>query len=251
MADTVRIERRDRVAIITLSRPAKKNALDLPTWHAFRAALAEARTDPGVHVVLVTGDGGDFCSGSDVADLTSGASKEEHPSRSVIELLCEFDKPLFAAVDGVAVGFGLTMLLHCDIVFVTPGARFRSPFVGLGVVPEAGSTLLLSLRVGSGRAAEIFFSGDFLGGERAVEIGLAQRLVASEDLRRVALETARQVAENSLPALQETKRLLLEARGDAVNAAHQREREAFIELLESGRDDAGAARLGGPERSTS
>ncbi len=230
---TVQVERADRVATVTLTRPAKKNALDLVTWHAFHEALLETRSDPDVHVVLLTGAGGDFSSGMDVTQMNSNSAQGEHPSRSVIELICEFDKPLFAAVDGVAVGFGFTLLLHCDVVYVTPGARLRAPFVELGVVPEAASTALLPLRVGSGRAAEIFFCADFLGGKRAVEIGLAQGLVSSEALRETALESARQVAARPLAALRETKRLLLEARREVVDAAHRRERKAFIELLGS------------------
>jgi len=228
----VRVEHEDRVAKLTLDRPAKKNALDRATWRAFHAALAEAREDPEVHVVLVTGAGGNFCSGNDVTDMTA-ENAGGHPSALVIDLLCGFDKPLFAAVEGVAVGFGLTFLLHCDFVFVTPDARLQAPFVHLGLVPEAGSTHLLPLRVGTANAAEIFFGAEFFDGKRAVEMGLAQSAVSSETLMETALSRARQVAAHPLAGLRETKRLLLETRREGLHTAHQREREAFVALLRS------------------
>jgi len=227
----VGFESKDRVATLTLNRPAKKNALDIASWIAFRDALIRAREDPEIHVVLVTGAGGNFCSGMDVVEMNSRNVDEEHPSSSVIELLTEFDKPLFAAVEGVAVGFGLTILLHSDFVYVTPDARIRAPFVPIGLVPEAGSTYLLPLRVGATAAAEIFLAADFFDGRRAVEIGLAQRTVPSERLMAEALARAKQVAAHPLAAVQETKRLLLAARRESVSAAHQRERDVFVTLL--------------------
>ena len=230
---TLRVEREDRVAILTIDRPKKKNALDVRTWRAFHAALVEAKEDPGIHVVLVTGAGGNFCAGNDLTEMTPEVADGEHPSSTVIGEIGRFDKPIFAAVEGVAVGFGLTFLLHCDFVFVASDARLRAPFVGMGFVPEAGSTYLLPKRVGPAQAAEILFGADFLDGERAVEIGLALRAVTAERVLEVAKARAQEIAAQPLAALRETKRLLIAERLDALTAAHMREREAFVALLDS------------------
>jgi enoyl-CoA hydratase/carnithine racemase len=229
----VRVEREGRVATLTIDRPAKKNALNVATWRAFHSALVETKEDPGIHVVLVTGAGGNFCAGNDVTEMRPEVEGDTHPSSTVISLISEFDKPLFAAVEGVAVGFGLSLILHSDFVFIAPDARLRAPFVEIGVVPEAGSTYLLPARVGPIHAAEIFFGAEFFDGERAFEIGLVHQVVAAERLLETAQARAKQIAAHPLAALQETKRLLIDGRLEALRSAHQREREAFIKLLGS------------------
>ena len=138
-------------------------------------------------------------------------------------------------MNGVGVGVGLTMLLHCDLVYVAERARLRAPFLSLGLVPEAGSTLLLAMWVGHQRAAEIFFTGEWVSAEQAVELGLAARALPEEELLPATLATAAAIAKQPLAALRETKRLLLATRADALRAARARE------------DAVQVTRIGSPE----
>ena len=230
------------VALLTLNRPERKNAFDNRMWAEFLAALRRLLADPAVRVVVLRGAGGDFTAGADMAVIDDpGAASEqqegaEHPFSIVLDLLTGgFDKPLLAAVDGVAVGFGLTVLLHCDLVWVSERARLRAPFVRLGVVPEAGASFLLPALVGYRRAARILFTGDWIAGPEAVELGIAEACLEPEQVVAAALEAAARIAAGPPGAVRATKRLLLETRRDQVRAALAREADAF------------AARLGTPE----
>jgi enoyl-CoA hydratase/carnithine racemase len=153
--------------------------------------------------------------------------------RGFMDLMIEFDKPLIAAVNGVGVGIGLTMLLHCDIVYIAEGARLRAPFVALGVVPEAASSYLLPLTIGYQQAADVLFTGDWIDAKRAVELGIAIRVCAPEELLPVARAKAAAIAAQPLGSLRHTKRLLLATRTEQVRTARSREEEAFEERLAS------------------
>src|SRR5215831_1869142 len=183
---------------LTLNRPAQKNAFNSLQWRELRDALAEARASDSVRAVLLTGAGGAFTAGQDLSEMaqstTAPAGGGEHPFGLFMEELCKFDKPLVAAVNGVAVGIGLTILLHCDFVYVARGARLRAPFVTLGVVPEAASSYLLPLVVGWRAAQELLFGDGWLDAERAAQIGLANRACAPEELLAVAEKQAAELA---------------------------------------------------------
>ena len=142
-----------------------------------------------------------------------------------------FEKPLLAAVNGVGVGLGLTILLHCDIVYIAEGARLRVPFVSLGVVPEAASSYLLAARVGHQNAAEIFFTADWVSSARAVEVGLAARELAPDELIPAIRALAARIAVHPPSAMRHTKRLLHMSRRDAIHSARVREDEAFRERV--------------------
>jgi enoyl-CoA hydratase/carnithine racemase len=144
-----------------------------------------------------------------------------------------FDKPLLAAVNGVGVGLGLTLLLHCDVVYIARGARLRVPFVSLGVVPEAASSYLLPLRVGHQAAAEILFTADWVSSARAVEIGLAARELAPEQLLPEMNALAARIAQHPIGSLRHTKRLVRECEREAIRAARAREDDAFRERIGS------------------
>jgi enoyl-CoA hydratase/carnithine racemase len=227
---TVSEEVSDGVAVLTLNRPARRNAFNDQQYDELRAALAAAQADDRSRVVLITGAPGAFSAGQDISEMGSG--RQFTP---FVDQLATFDKPLLAAVNGVAVGIGVTMLLHCDIVYVAESARLRVPFVALGLVPEAGSTLLLPMVMGWQRAAEAFFTAKWLSAGDAVAAGLARRAVADDQVVAVALATAREIAAQPPAAVQQTKQLLLAARADAVRTARARE------------DVSQAARLGSPE----
>jgi enoyl-CoA hydratase/carnithine racemase len=228
--ETLIEELRDAVAVITLNRPERRNAFNNRLYDDTRAALAEARDDDRVHAVLITGAAGAFSAGQDIGEMGSG-----HAFAPFVDELSSFDKPLLAAVNGVAVGIGLTMLLHCDVVYVGESARLRAPFVSLGLVPEAGSSLLLPLVVGPQRAAEVLFTNEWINASRAVEIGLAARALPDFELLPAALAKAAEIAAQPLAALRHTKQLLLACRADALHVARARENQAM------------AARMGSPE----
>jgi enoyl-CoA hydratase/carnithine racemase len=236
-AEPVLYELRDHVALLTWNRPAKKNAFDGALWRAATAALARAQADPAVRVVVATGAGGNFSAGVDLSDLASAGAGEAggeaaaHPAQAMMELLCRFEKPLVAAADGVGVGIGLTFLLHCDFAYVSDRVRLRAPFVRLGVVPEAGSSVLFPLILGWRNAVEVVFGAEFIDGPRAVALGIANACVPAQRLLDTALERARALARQAPRALQATKRLLLEARRDQVQAGLARENRAFAQLL--------------------
>ncbi len=226
------------VLLLTLNRPERKNAFNHAMWCDLRDALHQAQDDDRVRVVVVTGAGTAFSAGQDLSEMIDGGTAEiagEHGFPSFMDRLCGFDKPLFAAVNGVGVGIGLTFLLHCDFVYIARGARLRAPFVTLGVVPEAASSFLLPALIGYRNAVALLFESDFIAAERAAELGIATRVCEPVALLATALGHARDLAAKPLGSLRWTKRLLLATRQDAVAAARRREDAAF------------AVRVGSPE----
>jgi enoyl-CoA hydratase/carnithine racemase len=220
------------VRLLTLNRPAQKNAFNTVQWRELREALAEARADATVRVVVLTGAGGAFSAGQDLSEMAaattaSDSAPAQHPFGMFLDELVAFDKPLVAAVNGVAVGIGLTILLHCDFVFVAEGARLRAPFVTLGVVPEAAASHLLPFVIGWRESIELLYGDGWLDAKRAVELGLANRLCAPGELVDAARTQAQALAELPPEALQHTKRLLLATRDAEVRAARAREDDAF------------------------
>jgi enoyl-CoA hydratase/carnithine racemase len=227
MRETIIESTEDRVRTLTLNRPKARNAFNSQLWEDLRDSLVEASSDDDVRAVILTGAPGAFTAGQDLSEMKAPPGGGDYPFASCMETIIEFDKPLIAAVNGVGVGFGLTILLHCDMVYIAEGARLKVPFVSLGVVPEAASSFLLPLRVGHQNAAEIFFTAGWVSSSRAVEIGLAMREVPPEDLMAEVKALAARVAAHPLGALRHTKRLVRESRIDAVRAARAREDEAF------------------------
>ena len=219
------------VLLITMNRPERKNAFNNELWCDFRDALAEARQNDAVHATVVTGAGDAFSAGQDLSAMIGGDSSQsgsEYGFSSFMDQLCAFDKPLIAAVNGVGVGIGLTLLLHCDYVYIARGARLRAPFVTLGVVPEAASSYLLPALIGYRKAIDLLFESDFISAERAVELGIASQLCDPDELLADALERARRLAAKPLGSLRWTKRLVLATRQDQVAVARRREDDAFL-----------------------
>lgn len=234
---TVLIERDGEVLVATLNRPDKKNALTGAMYRALREALLTASADAHVGAVLVTGAGGAFCAGNDIGDfLAENRAQSEGaragPGGEFIRALARFDKPLLAAVEGAAVGVGTTFCLHCDLVYAAPSARFAMPFVNLGLVPEAGSSMLVPRRFGQGVASELLLLGETIDAARAREIGLVNEVVAAEALKAHALAKAKALADKPRAALLATRKLM---RGDAeaLYAHMEVELAAFAVALKS------------------
>ena len=232
--ETVLEARAGFVLTLTLNRPAQKNAFNTVLWRELRDALREARADASVRAVVLTGAGSAFSAGQDLSEMaqapapgTALASGAAHPFGEFLDELCAFDKPLIAAVNGVAVGIGLTILLHCDFAYVAEGVRLRAPFVTLGVVPEAAASHLLPFVIGWRNAIELLYGDGWLSAARAVELGLANQLCAPAELMAVAQAKAAQIAALPPEALRHTKRLLLATRDAEVRNARAREDAAF------------------------
>ena len=227
---TVIRERDGHVLVLTMNRPEKRNAVDRTMWRELRDAFRDAAEDPTVRVVILTGAGRAFTAGQDLGEMTGG---EEPGFGALMDALCDFEKPLLAAVNGVGVGFGLTVLLHCDVVYVAAGARLRPPFVALGVVPEAASSYLLPATIGWQRAAEALFTAAWIDAERAVALGIASRVCPPDELLPATRALAAEIATQPPEAVRATKRLLLATRADAIHAARAREDRAFTERIGS------------------
>jgi enoyl-CoA hydratase/carnithine racemase len=206
---TIRTANVDGIATIEIARPEKKNALTQAMYTAMADALAAADADPAVRAVLITGQPGVFTSGNDLEDFMQRPPQgEDSPVFQFMKSLAGCGKPVVAAVTGAAIGIGTTMLLHCDLVYVSDEARLAMPFVSLGLVPEYASSLLFPQRIGHVKAVEHLLLGDPFTGEMAVEMGIANAVLPAGEV----VNHARRMAErfNALPpgAVRESKALM-------------------------------------------
>ena len=227
------------VRLLRIDRGSRKNAFDQAQYHGLADALRAAADDDAVHVVVITGTGDAFSAGQDLAEMaelaagTATGTADGFPA--LLGALESFPKPLIAAVNGVAVGLGMTMLPHCDIVLVADTARLRVPFSEMGVPPEAGSSVLFADVMGWQQAAELLFTSRWITADEAVQMGLALRAVPAAELAAAAAELAQAIAARSPWAVQTAKRLMIEGRGPRVQDARQREDAAFADLFRGGR----------------
>ena len=229
----LRVDDHGRVRVLTLNRPDALNAFNEALYDAVRDALLEAADDNSVACAVLTGTGRAFSAGQDLGELADRPAHDDgarHGFQPFIEVVASFPKPLIAAVNGLGVGIGLTVLPHCDLVFIAEGARLRAPFVRLGLTVEAGNSFLLPQRVGWQAAAYSLFTADCIDAQQAVDIGLAWKLCAPESLLEEALAVAAKISAMPTASLIATKRLMLDARLDAVRAARRREGPVFTAL---------------------
>lgn len=222
----------DRIATIRINRPDKKNALTRAMYVAMSDAIRQAGEDAGVRVILLTGSDDCFTAGNDIADFANAKPGEAPVAIEFLRTLAQAKKPVIAAVSGVAIGIGTTMLLHCDLVYAADNARFQLPFVNLGLCPEAGSSLILPAAMGYHRAAELILFGEPFGAEAARELGLVNRILGAHELMSTAVERALQLAEKPPAALRATRMLLQSGARDAIARAMDRETEQFAALLQ-------------------
>lgn len=221
------------VRLLTLDRPEALNAFDSALYRSLATALDDARADDSVHAVVITGVGRAFSAGQDLKEMAKLASGESTDSGfpALLEAVQTFDKPLLAAVNGLAIGIGFTILPHCDLVLVAESARFRTPFAEMGVPPEAASSYLFPARMGWQRASYVLFTSTWLDATQAVEYGIAFAAHPDADLLANTLELAASIATAPLAALRAIKQAMLAAEGPAIVAARAREDAAFAELL--------------------
>ena len=217
------------VLTVTLNRPDKKNAITQAMYADLAAATERARTDDAVRVLLFRAEGDSFSAGNDIGDFialgSQGQGPADMPVFRFLKALADLDRPVVAAVKGRAVGIGLTLLLHCDLVVVAEDALLSVPFVNLALAPEAASSLLLPLTLGHQRAFELFALGQPLDGRTAQAWGLANRCVPADQVEATAADLAAQVAARAPNSIRKTKALMRDA--EALWAIMQREGEAF------------------------
>ena len=222
-----------RVRIVTFNRPDRVNAFTATSYGSLARVLDESDAAGGVSLVLLGGAGRGFSSGVDLAAIASDVLDLAETFDDLIESLIRFSKPLLAAVHGAAVGFGATILLHCDLVLVAETARLRLPFTELGTSPEAASSVLLPQIVGLQRAADLLLTSRWITGSEAASMGLAARCYPEESLRSEALAIAQALAELPDAALASAKRLLRAGAVPVIRDALVRERAEAATLHEA------------------
>lgn len=235
MTDAIVLEREGSLLTLRLNRADKKNALTRAMYSQLGEALREADADPAINAVLLRGSRECFTSGNDIADfLEEPPSDLDSPVFAFMRSLLDCRKPVIAAVAGPAVGIGTTLLLHCDLVYVSADARLRMPFVNLGLCPEFGSSLLLPRLLGHARAAQLLLLGEGFSGEQAARWGLATEALPSGEL---ALAKAREVAlrfdQLASAAVQVSKQLMKAPDREQLRQVVEAEAALFIQRLRS------------------
>jgi enoyl-CoA hydratase/carnithine racemase len=217
---------------LRLARPEKQNALTLAMYSALASALRAAEADPAVLAVLVTGQPGVFCAGNDLGDfLANPPLGLDAPPYQFMQAVLALSRPLVAAVDGAAVGIGATLLLHCDLVYISDRSRLIYPFVPLGLAPEFGSSLLLPRRLGVQRASRALLLGEPIAAQEAVSMGLASECLAPEAVLPRALEAVARLNAAPASAAIAAKRLMRLREASEIQAAISIEARTFAAQL--------------------
>lgn len=233
---TVAYHVKNGVAVLEMARPEKRNALTQEMYARLAERLDAAGADPAVQAIVITGQAGIFTAGNEVTEfLQALPAGQDIAARRFMTALTAVDKPVLAAVTGPAVGIGVTMLLHCDLVYVAAGATLSMPFVKLGLVPEFASSLLLPLRLGHARAAEKLLLGEPMSAEEAVRLGLANAVLPPNQVLAHARAEAERFNELPPEGVRASKRLMKQAQARLIEQTIAAELEVF------------GSRLGGPD----
>jgi len=230
MTEHISVKQDGAIMRLGFNRPEKRNAITAEMYGALADGLVAADQDPAIRVVLFESTGDIFTAGNDIADFMSGNSSptDTHDAPPVVrflEAIALAEKPLIAAVQGGAVGVGVTMLLHCDLVFAAESATFHTPFVDLGLVPEAASSLLMPANIGHQLAAEMLIAGKKIDAVRAREFGFVNKIVPAGDLAATATREAEAIAAKAPTAVRLTKKLM---KGDLSPALARMKEEGSL-----------------------
>lgn len=233
---TIRYSVENGLALLEIARPEKRNALTQPMYAALAEGLGSADADDAVNAIVITGQPGIFTAGNDLADFVAAPpAGVDIPARGFMTALTRVDKPVIAAVTGPAIGIGVTLLLHCDLVFLAAGATLSMPFVSLGLVPEFASSLLLAQRIGHARAAAALLLGDSITADEAVRLGLANAVLPEDEVLAHACAQAARFSALPPEGVRASKRLMKRAQARLVEETIAEEFRVFY------------GRLGGPE----
>lgn len=237
---------RDSVLELTIARPERMNAVDMPTMRDLGAAVRAAGSDPGVRSILITGAGRAFCTG---ADLAAAVADPADPTivmdvaNDAIRAIVEVPVPVVAAVNGPAAGVGVSIALAADLTYAADGAYFLLPFVGIGLMPDGGASVLVPAAIGRAKAAELALLGERVPAADADRLGLVSRTLPDDELVAHARGVATRLAAGPRRALELTKRALAAGTLAALDAALEREKVGQAELLASGDFAEGAAAM--------
>jgi enoyl-CoA hydratase/carnithine racemase len=227
----------DRVRTLTLNRPEALNACNEALYDALTEGLLAAADDPGIAVVLLTGAGRAFCAGTDLVEMGARVMdpdsfvEGEHGFLGLIDALVAFPKPLVVAINGIGLGIGATILGFADLAFMSTTARLKCPFTSLAVAPEAGSSFLFPRLVGRQNATWALLSSEWISAPEAHEMGLVWKLAEPDDLIAEAHRHAAVLAAKPISSLIACKRAITEPLRDQIEAARERENQAFVDLM--------------------
>jgi enoyl-CoA hydratase/carnithine racemase len=222
------------VLVIAFDRPEKKNAITAAMYQQMADAIAEGEADSATRVMLIRGSTEAFTAGNDLEDFLQNPPKgEDSPVYQFMRQLSSANKPVLAAVAGVAVGIGTTMLMHCDVVYAAQNAKFSMPFTQLGLCPEFASSLLFPQMAGFHRASEKLLFGEAFNAEEALDMGLVNKVMPADALHEYALQRAAQLAAMPAAALRTTKRLLKAPLAEAKASVMAEEGRHFGAMLQS------------------
>jgi enoyl-CoA hydratase len=241
--ETLLVERRERVAIITINRPEKRNALNIKTREEGAAVLEELSADENIRVIVFTGAGDKaFVAGADIAEFkgrTAITQREVMLGRSLFTAIDNFPKPVIAMVNGYCLGGGCELALSCDIRVASDRASFGQPEINLGIIPGGGGTQRLTRLVGEGKAMELILTGDIIDAQTAYNLGLVNMVVPAADLEGKTLELANRIAEKSPVALRMAKEAVKLASRSNLDEGLRREVDLFALCFSSQDKDEG------------
>jgi enoyl-CoA hydratase/carnithine racemase len=231
----VLVERHDAVLSIMLARPERRNAITVAMYAALAGAIESAANDAAIRLITIEGQGEDFTAGNDLGDFLQAmpGPGEDIPVWRLLRALARNQVPIIAAVHGNAVGIGTTMLFHCDFVLAEEGSRFVMPFVDLGLVPEAASSLLFPRLAGRRRAARYLLLGEPFGAAEALEMGLASHVVPHGQLKPALAGLVEALLAKPPEALRQTQRLLRNEDREEILQRMELENGHFAERLQS------------------
>ncbi len=231
MDNLIITEEQNGVLSIKLNRLDKKNALNNSMYLQLCQHFEYAQATSTIHCVLIYGDENCFCAGNDLTDFINSSADSDLAAFKFIKLLAAFNKPLVAAIAGAAVGIGTTLLLHCDMILAANNSKFKLPFTQLGLCPEAGSSYLLPLRVGSNRAFELMVLGETFNAEDALNYGLVNKICQPQDLIASAQAIAFNIAKLPIDAVMTSRQLIKKASQAALPTVMEAEANEFFRLV--------------------
>jgi enoyl-CoA hydratase/carnithine racemase len=233
MDNLIITEENNHVFTITLNRTNKKNALNKSMYLDLCAAFNHASENSNIHCVLIQGDQNCFCAGNDLADFLESTKNDDLAAFDFVQVIASFEKPIVAAVAGPAVGIGTTMLLHCDMVVAATNSKFKLPFTQLGISPEAGSSLLLPLRLGHAKAFELLVLGKLFTAEQALEYGLINQVCSPEELLAIASDIADTIAKLPHDSVMTSRKLMKQNTQAVMPQVIETEAQEFKRLVQT------------------
>lgn len=228
------VEQDGAILKVRMNRPEKKNALTVAMYEALVAALKRLDDEDGLRVLYITGTADCFTSGNDVMDfMMNPPASDDSPVAQFLRGIATARKPIVAAVNGLAIGIGTTMLLHCDLAYAAKSAKFQMPFVNLGLCPEAASSFLLPQIMGHQRAAELLLLGQKFDADKAYDVGILNAIHDDGELEEKALAAAQALAEQPPASIRLSKSLMKRGTAAAIEDCMREEGKEFMERLTS------------------